>query len=128
SKEVHHTKRIFKAIRIEMNDEFESFKNVLNQSSAATDIGGRVVAITFHSLEDRNCKKAFKKWSSPKPVPKGMPIIPEGFEEPFKLITKKPILPSNNEVASNRRARSAKLRVIEKVKVWNESFKYEGGR
>src|SRR5699024_2931335 len=121
-------KRIFQAIRIAVNDELESFKNVLNQSAAATAIGGRVVVITFHSLEDRICKQAFKKWSSPKPVPKGMPIIPEGFEAPFKLITKKPILPSNNEVASNRRARSAKLRVIEKVKVWNESFKYEGGR
>src|SRR5699024_11248392 len=101
------------------------FKNVLNQSAAATAIGGRVVVITFHSLEDSICKQAFKKWSSPKPVPKGMPIIPEGFEAPFKLITKKPILPSDNEVESNRRASAAKLRVIEKVKVYNRSLKYE---
>jgi len=124
----HPAKRIFQAIRIAVNDELESFENVLNQTAAATAIGGRVVVITFHSLEDRICKQAFKKWSSPKPVPKGMPIIPEGFEAPFKLITKKPILPSDSEVATNRRARSAKLRVVEKVRIWNESFKYEGGR
>src|SRR5699024_12854115 len=73
----HPAKRIFQAIRIAVNDEFESFKNVLNQSAAATAIGGRVVVITFHSLEDRICKQAFTKWSSRKPVPKVMPIIPQ---------------------------------------------------
>src|SRR5699024_12804008 len=85
-KVVQRVKRIFQDIRIAVNDELESFKNVLNQSAAATDIGGRVVVITFHSLEDRICKQAFKKWSSHKQVPKGMPIIPDGVKVPFKLI------------------------------------------
>lgn len=123
----HPAKRVFQAIRIAVNDELDSFKDILNQAAAVTAVGGRIVVITFHSLEDRICKRAFKKWSSPKPVPKGVPIIPEGFEAPFKLITRKPILPSNDEVNENRRARSAKLRVIEKVRKWDDSFRYEGG-
>ena len=123
----HPAKRVFQAIRIAVNDELGTFMDVLNQAAEMTAAGGRIAVITFHSLEDRICKQAFKKWSTPKPVPKGLPVIPEGFEAPFKLITRKPVLPNGEEIENNRRARSAKLRIVEKVRSWDDSFKYEGG-
>lgn len=123
----HPAKRIFQAIRIAVNDELGSFTDVLNQAAEMVNVGGRIVVITFHSLEDRICKRAFKKWSSPKPTPKGLPFVPETFQAPFKLVTKKPILPKETEIAENRRSRSAKLRVVEKVKTWDQSFEFKEG-
>lgn len=123
----HPAKRVFQALRIAVNDELGSFRDVLHQAAEVVAVNGRISVITFHSLEDRLCKQAFQKWSSEKPVPRGLPIIPEGFEAPFKRITRKPIVPSVEEVEHNRRARSAKLRVVEKIKKWDESFTYEEG-
>lgn len=123
----HPAKRSFQAIRIAVNDELNAFVEALHQAAEVVKVGGRISVITFHSLEDRLCKQAFKKWSSEKPVPRGLPIIPEGFEAPFKLITRKPILPTEEEVSENRRSRSAMLRIIEKVKPFDDDFRYEEG-
>ena len=71
--------------------------------------------ITFHSLEDRLCKTLFKEASSLPDLPPGLPIIPDNMKPTLKLITRKPILPSDEELAANNRSRSAKLRIAEKI-------------
>ncbi|UJL47846.1 16S rRNA (cytosine(1402)-N(4))-methyltransferase RsmH [Virgibacillus sp. NKC19-16] len=123
----HPAKRIFQALRIAVNDELNAFNDALHQAAKAIDINGRIVVITFHSLEDRLCKQAFKKWSTPKEMPRNLPVIPKDHEAPFKLITRKPIVAGNDELETNRRSRSAKLRISEKVNVWNEEFTYGEG-
>lgn len=123
----HPAKRVFQAIRIAVNDEMEAFKDALHQAARVVSVNGRIAVITFHSLEDRLCKQAFKKWSTAKEVPRNFPVIPKENEAPFKIITKKPVLPSDHELEKNRRARSAKLRIVEKVKPWNEDFAYQEG-
>jgi 16S rRNA (cytosine1402-N4)-methyltransferase len=75
-----------------------------------------VSVITFHSLEDRIVKSMFKEYSTPKDMPPGLPMIPEEFQPTLKLITRKPLLPTEEEVAENNRSRSAKLRIAEKIK------------
>ncbi|WP_067838855.1 16S rRNA (cytosine(1402)-N(4))-methyltransferase RsmH [Amphibacillus sediminis] len=124
----HPAKRIFQAIRIAVNDELAAFYDVLHQAAELVNIGGRIAVITFHSLEDRICKQAFKKWSSLPPLPRNIPMVPEHSQPPFKLITKKPIIANQEELERNRRARSAKLRIVEKVKRWDEQFLYQEGR
>lgn len=123
----HPAKRIFQALRIAVNDELQSFNDALHQAAEVISIGGRIAVLTFHSLEDRICKQAFQKWSTEKPIPRGLPIIPDHFNAPFNRITRKPIIPSKEEVEYNRRARSAKLRVVEKVREWDKTFTYEEG-
>ncbi|MBP1968201.1 16S rRNA (cytosine1402-N4)-methyltransferase [Virgibacillus natechei] len=124
----HPAKRIFQALRIAVNDELEAFSDALHQAAEIIDINGRIVVITFHSLEDRLCKQAFKKWSTAKETPRNLPVIPKDHEPPFNLITRKPVIATEDELESNRRSRSAKLRVIEKVDVWKEQFTYGEGR
>jgi len=124
----HPAKRVFQAIRIVVNDELEAFYDVLHQAAEKVSIGGRIVVITFHSLEDRLCKQAFKKWSSLPQLPRNFPVVPETSEPPFKLITRKPIQATTKELEENRRARSAKLRIVEKVKPWDPEFFYQEGR
>lgn len=123
----HPAKRIFQAIRIAVNDELQAFHDALNQAAKVVNIEGRIAVITFHSLEDRICKQAFKKWSTPKETPKNLPVIPQEYEAPFKSINRKPILATEDELEVNRRSRSAKLRVVEKVKSWSDDFKYGEG-
>jgi len=123
----HPAKRVFQALRIAVNDELEAFNSALHQSAKMINIGGRIAVITFHSLEDRLCKQAFKKWSTAKETPKNLPILPKDHEAPFKLITRKPINASEEEVEINRRSRSAKLRIVEKVNDWNDAFTYKEG-
>src|SRR5699024_9358169 len=82
----HPAKRIFQALRIAVNDELASFNDALHQAAEIISLSGRINVITFHSLEDRICKQAFQKWSTEKPVPRGLPIIPDDFEAPFKRI------------------------------------------
>jgi len=123
----HPAKRIFQAIRIAVNDELQAFNDGLNQAARVTGMNGRIAVITFHSLEDRLCKQAFKKWSTDKETPRNLPVLPKDHEAPFKLITKKPITAADDELEENRRSRSAKLRIVEKVNGWDEEFKYEKG-
>ncbi|WP_096199252.1 16S rRNA (cytosine(1402)-N(4))-methyltransferase RsmH [Bacillus sp. FJAT-45350] len=110
----HPAKRTFQAIRIAVNDELRVFDYALEDAIEITGKGGRICVITFHSLEDRICKDIFKKESRGPDLPPGLPVIPEGYEPKLKLISRKPILPSDNELEENNRSRSAKLRIAEK--------------
>jgi 16S rRNA (cytosine1402-N4)-methyltransferase len=110
----HPAKRIFQAVRIAVNDELAVFEKSLQKAIDFLNPEGRISVITFHSLEDRICKAAFKKASELPDLPHGLPIIPEEFKPILKLITRKPILPSEEELEHNNRARSAKLRIAEK--------------
>ncbi len=112
----HPAKRVFQAIRIAVNDELGAAETSLQDAIELLDIGGRISVITFHSLEDRLCKTIFKEHSSMPELPPNLPVIPEGMEPILKLITRKPILPSAEELEHNNRSRSAKLRIAEKVK------------
>ncbi|MFD1018074.1 16S rRNA (cytosine(1402)-N(4))-methyltransferase RsmH [Thalassobacillus hwangdonensis] len=123
----HPAKRIFQAIRIAVNKELEVFYDALHQAARVVDLNGRIAVITFHSLEDRICKQAFKKWSTNPPIPKNIPIIPEEKLPPFKMVTRKPVVANEEELEDNRRSRSAKLRIVEKIKEWSEEFHYEEG-
>ena len=110
----HPAKRVFQAIRIAVNDELKVFEEALESAIGMVKPGGRISVITFHSLEDRICKTTFKRNSTTPQLPPGLPIIPEEFKPKLKLITRKPILPSDIELEENNRARSAKLRIAEK--------------
>lgn len=110
----HPAKRIFQAVRIAVNDELSVFEKSLQQAIDVLKPGGRISVITFHSLEDRICKVTFKKASETPPLPHGLPIIPKEYEPILKLVNRKPILPSDEELEANNRARSAKLRIAEK--------------
>ncbi|MBT2687930.1 16S rRNA (cytosine(1402)-N(4))-methyltransferase RsmH [Bacillus sp. ISL-47] len=111
----HPAKRVFQAIRIAVNDELGVFENSLQQAIDILNPQGRISVITFHSLEDRICKATFKKASETPNLPPGLPIIPDEYKPILKLITRKPILPSEEELEDNNRARSAKLRIAEKL-------------
>ena len=108
----HPAKKVFQAIRIAVNDELK----VLEQSLEILNIDGRISVITFQSLEDRLVKSMFKEKTSLPSLPNGLPIIPEEHQPDFRLVTRKPILPTKEEIIQNKRAHSAKLRVIEKIK------------
>lgn len=109
----HPAKRTFQALRIAVNDELNIFHDSLKDALDLLDEGGRVCVITFHSLEDRICKQMMKDASTIE-IPKHLPVIPEGMEADYRLITKKPIIASDEELAVNHRAHSAKLRIIER--------------
>lgn len=109
----HSAKRVFQALRIEVNEELDALKEALDQLIDLLNTGGRIVIITFHSLEDRIVKHFFKENSEVKII-KGLPIEVED-KPPLKLINRKPILPSKEEMESNSRSRSAKLRIAEKI-------------
>lgn len=108
----HPAKQTFQALRIAVNDELRVFEISIKDALELLNPDGYAVVITFHSLEDRICKTVFREASSTD-IPEGLPVMPE--EEPsFELITRKPILPSENELEYNNRAHSAKMRVIRK--------------
>lgn len=110
----HPAKRTFQAIRIAVNDELGALEDSLEQAVELLNVGGRISVITFHSLEDRLVKQTFREYSKKPDIPRGLPVMPD-FEEPaLKLINRKPIVPSEEEIEKNNRARSAKLRVVEK--------------
>lgn len=111
----HPAKRIFQAVRIAVNDELAVFEKSLQQAIELLNPEGRISVITFHSLEDRICKAAFKKASETPNLPPGLPIIPDEYKPVLKLITRKPIIPTEEELEHNNRARSAKLRIAEKL-------------
>ena len=111
----HPAKRIFQAIRIAVNDELGAAEDSLVDAIDLLKIGGRISVITFHSLEDRLTKTIFKEASSIPDLPPGLPVVPDEFKPTLKLITRKPILPSDEELELNNRSRSAKLRIAEKI-------------
>lgn len=113
-KKGHPAKQIFQAIRIEVNDELGAADESIQQAIDLLAVDGRISVITFHSLEDRLTKQLFKE-ASTVDVPKGLPFIPDDLKPKLELISRKPILPSAEELEMNNRAHSAKLRVARKV-------------
>ena len=110
----HPAKRTFQAIRIELNKELEVLTDSLDVMINLLKPGGRLSVITFHSLEDRIVKQAFKKAESPCVCPKKFPVCVCGNKSKGRVITRKAILPSEEELEENSRSKSAKLRVFEK--------------
>ena len=111
----HPSKRTFQAIRIEVNSELDAIAPLLKHATDNLVEGGRIAVISFHSLEDRIVKQTYKSLSQGCTCPKDFPICICGNKPKIKDITKKPILPSNEELEQNPRSRSAKLRVAEKI-------------
>ncbi len=111
----HPAKRVFQAIRIEVNKELDVFEETLKTAFSMLNPGGRISVITFHSLEDRICKYYFKKWTEIDPEIKMLPMVPPEYQPKAKLINRKPILPSVEECEYNSRSRSAKLRILERI-------------
>ncbi len=111
----HPERKIFQAIRIEVNKELSVLKAVLPDVLELLNKEGRVAIITFHSLEDRIVKKYFKENSEVNELVKGLPVIPEEYKPKLKLVTRKPILPSSQELVENSRSKSAKLRIAERI-------------
>ena len=112
----HPSKQTFQAIRIECNRELEVLRNSLDDFIDLLNPGGRLCIITFHSLEDRIVKTAFKKNENPCTCPPEFPVCVCGKESKGKVITRKPVLPGKQELEENSRSKSAKLRVFEKKK------------
>ena len=113
--EAHPEKRVFQALRIEVNRELEVLENTLEKIVDRLNKGGRLCVITFHSLEDRIVKNKFKEMSKKCICPPEFPVCVCNHEKKVKIISKKPILPSKDELKTNRRSHSAKLRVCERV-------------
>ena len=113
-REKHPARKVFQAIRIEVNNELGVFEKSLKDALDLIDINGRICVITFHSLEDKICKETFKKVSEIDNNLKKLPVIPEEYQPKYKVIAN--IKPSKEELEENPRARSAKLRVIERVR------------
>lgn len=111
----HPAKRTFQAIRIECNHELEVLRETLDEMVELLNTGGRISIITFHSLEDRMVKMNFRKQENPCTCPPSFPVCVCGKKPRGKVITRKPILPSEEEQMRNTRAKSAKLRVFEKT-------------
>lgn len=111
----HPAKRTFQAIRIAVNDELNAFKEAVVDAVKLLLPQGRVSVITFHSLEDRICKQVFQEYAKGCICPPAFPICGCGNKPVVRVITRKPVLPTEGEVTENPRARSAKLRVAEKI-------------
>jgi 16S rRNA (cytosine1402-N4)-methyltransferase len=111
----HPAKRTFQAIRIEVNNELGILDKAIEDGVAKLNEGGRIAVITFHSLEDRIIKNKYRQLEKPCTCPKEFPICICGKVQEIKIITRKPIEPSETEVEENPRSRSAKLRVAEKI-------------
>lgn len=113
----HPAKRTFQAIRIELNRELEVLKNSLDDMIELLNTGGRICIITFHSLEDRIVKNIFRTNENPCTCPSDFPVCVCGKKPKGRVVTRKPILPSEEELLTNSRSKSAKLRIFEKGEV-----------
>ena len=111
----HPEREIFQAIRIEVNNELSVIEKALPDAIDMLNKGGRICVITFHSLEDRLVKQIFKKYSEVDDILKGMIDIPDEYKPKIKIINKKPILPTDEEISENSRSHSAKLRIVERI-------------
>ncbi|MGE5543429.1 MAG: 16S rRNA (cytosine(1402)-N(4))-methyltransferase RsmH [Bacillota bacterium] len=114
-RETHPARRTFQALRIEVNQEIESLRQVLPQATAVLKPGGRICVISFHSLEDRMVKDYFTRESKDCLCPSRQPVCTCGHKAQLKVLTRKPVVASPGEIARNNRARSAKLRVAQKL-------------
>ena len=110
----HPARKTFQALRIAVNGELDSLKEVLPQAVASLKQGGRLCIITFHSLEDRIVKQFYQQMSQECICPPGMPVCTCDHQAELKVLTRKPVVPGDEEINRNYRARSAKLRVAEK--------------
>lgn len=112
----HPAKKVFQAIRIEVNNELQGLKKVLDEMIPFLNVGGRICVITFHSLEDRIVKETFNAFAKADKVDKRILVMPEDIvEKPYRLVNRKPIIANEKELSENKRSHSAKLRVIERV-------------
>ena len=111
----HPAKKTFQAIRIEVNRELEVLENAMSKAVELLKVGGRLAIITFHSLEDRIVKNKFKDLATACKCPKDIPICVCGGVKKFEIITKKPIIPVDDELKNNNRAHSSKLRILERI-------------
>ena len=111
----HPAKRTFQALRIEVNDELGVLERAIKESVSVLAPGGRLAIITFHSLEDRLVKQTFRKLENPCTCPPSSPVCVCGKKPVIRVITRKPVVPSEEEIESNPRARSSKLRIAEKL-------------
>lgn len=111
----HPAKKVFQALRIEVNNEFEVLKASLHKSIKLLNSGGRMCVITFHSKEDKIVKNIFKEYSDIDKRVRGLPIIPDQYKPIIKLVNKSVIKPSLEEIENNNRSRSSVLRIIEKI-------------
>jgi len=114
NKKGHPAKQVFQAIRIEVNGELDALNSVLDQALSMLKVNGRLAIITFHSLEDRIVKNKFREVSCANDNVKGLVNLKDNEQE-FKLITRHPIVSTSQELETNNRAHSAKLRIIEKL-------------
>ena len=113
---IHPATRTFQALRIAVNDELGALAAWLGQLPAVLNVGGRAAAISFHSLEDRMVKQRFRDLSQTCTCPPDLPVCACGAQPAFEQVTRKAVVPSDAEVNQNPRARSAKLRVVEKIR------------
>lgn len=113
-KSSHPARKTFQAIRIEVNDELNVLEKALKDALNLIKVGGRICVITFHSLEDKTCKRIFNEVSNIPQELKALPLIPDEYKPKFKVIAN--IKPSKEEISKNNRSRSARLRVIERVR------------
>ena len=111
----HPSKRTFQALRIELNHELDVLQDNLDTMIGLLNPGGRICIITFHSLEDRIVKSNFKKNENPCTCPSNFPVCVCGNKSKGHVVTRKPILPSEEELEVNKRSKSAKLRVFERL-------------
>lgn len=116
SRDKHPARKVFQAIRIEVNHELEILEQAILDAASILNKNGRLCIITFHSLEDRIVKNTLKNLSSIDQMVKGLPKIPDEYLPDFKLVTNKAINPSKEEIENNNRSRSSKLRVLERIK------------
>lgn len=114
-REKHPARRVFQALRIAVNSELDALEKVLPSAVEVLKSGGRLCVITFHSLEDRIVKHFMKEKSKTCICPPGLPICTCNHQAELKIITRRPIVPGEEECRKNPRSRSAKLRVAEKL-------------
>jgi 16S rRNA (cytosine1402-N4)-methyltransferase len=112
---IHFATKVFQALRIMVNDELGNIRTVLPLAIEALNAGGRLAVISFHSLEDRIVKDLFREEARGCICPPKLPICNCGHKPRIKILTKKPIIASDEEVRANPRSRSAKMRVVEKI-------------
>lgn len=113
--DTHAATRTFQALRIAVNDELSALEEGLNGGVESLANGGRIAVISYHSLEDRIVKKAFTRLAGACQCPPGLPVCMCGAKQTVRIVTRKPIVPSDDEIRRNPRARSAKMRVAEKI-------------